>query len=647
MPLIKTDELNRNARSAHNGTGSPVPAPTFSPKGHAIRSMRNRPRTHARTQKAAERIAAATTQLASGMTQASAAAEQLRRSMEQIATGSGQASRAAEGSARALNAINRRTNDSKVRSREVSGTIDSLQLMTSQVSEQIMQSVGAIAMASEREAASVVQVAELERQAGDIGEIVNAVARIADQTNLLALNAAIEAARAGEHGKGFAVVADEVRTLAETSETSARDIQDLIGEIQKDVKIIADGINRSSQAAKAEVERGRKVTTQLEAMRTEMFEIKEGADEIRDSAEEAVVAANEALRGAETIAAAAEQQSAACDETMKMVEQQSAALSESEQAALELQDIADILRDSTDIAKSAEDVAASAEELSATVEEINRAADQVTTSVQEISRASQTSAAATEQAATAIGQMERGAQTSRVRSEAARDKSAAMQSALSENRVSVQALIDGMDKSLHENAQNRERINVLEQLARRIDKTVDAITTVSVQTNMLAVNGSIEAARAGEFGKGFMVVSTDIRNLAHDSSENAERIKDLVKSIQDQIVHVRRDLKEISNLAFAEVEKNRAISQRLEMVETQMGTVVDGAKSLLMGADEMVVALGQAKSGTQDIAAAAHQADHATSECASAMREQAKGIHDLASSVDELASLADELQSAA
>ena len=75
---------------------------------------------------------------------------------------------------------------------------------------------------------------------------------------------------------------------------------------------------------------------------------------------------------------------------------------------------------------------------------------------------------------------------------------------------------------------------------------------------MLAVNGSVEAARAGEFGKGFAVVSTDIRNLARDSAENADRIKDTVKAIQDQIVGVRSDLTEIADAAAAEVEKNKA-----------------------------------------------------------------------------------------
>ena len=119
----------------------------------------------------------------------------------------------------------------------------SVQTLIARTSGDVASLITNVGVAAQRQVASVGMVVELEKQAATIGDIVKAVARIADQTNLLALNAAIEAARAGKHGKGFAVVADEVRTLAETSEKSAKQIQELVGQIQQDVKSIADGIN--------------------------------------------------------------------------------------------------------------------------------------------------------------------------------------------------------------------------------------------------------------------------------------------------------------------------------------------------------------------------------------------------------------------
>ncbi len=610
-------------------------------------AQKRKARTFARQQKAAERIAAATSQLASGIAEAASAAEELRKASEQIASGAEEAAGAAQQSQKAV------THGAVLilKAKENADTsvvkTESLQTLIANIAGQIANSILAIGRAAERQEASVQMVEELERQAGDISEVVKAVARIADQTNLLALNAAIEAARAGQHGKGFAVVADEVRTLAETSEKSAREIQDLITQIQKDVKAIAEGINTSAATAKQEVEKGKQITTQLEQVRVDMIEVANGCREIAKASEESNAAAKEAQKGSEVIAAAAEEQSAACQESLKTIDQQTQALGQSEQAAQELSELADELKNSTDITKSAEEVASAAEELSSAVEEINRAATQIQQALDQIQKGAQQQGAATQQSSAAIAQIEKGAAIAGERGKMAVEKGQAITDLLAANKIAVDEMIAGVLNSVDAGKQSREQIGALEQVSRRIDKIVDAITTVSIQTNMLAVNGSVEAARAGEFGKGFAVVSTDIRNLARDSAENADRIKDTVKAIQDQIGMVRRDLEEIASAAATEVEKNKAITADLESSAKDMAVVLAGSREILAGADEIVRVVKEVQTGVEQIASAAQQTTRASTEAGNAAKEQSKGAEELAAAIEEIASLADELQAGA
>ncbi|MBV5330581.1 MAG: hypothetical protein JZU65_23615, partial [Chlorobium sp.] len=271
---------------------------------------------------------------------------------------------------------------------------------------------------------------------------------------------------------------------------------------------------------------------------------------------------------------------------------------------------------------------------------------QIMAAIEQIRKGAEVQSSAAEESAAAIVQIEKGADIAQTRATAGTEKLAAIKILLATNKTAIDNLITGVSSSADASRASIKQIKDLELVARRIDKIVDAITTVSIQTNMLAVNGSIEAARAGEFGKGFVVVATDIRNLAHDSAENADRIKDLVKAVQDQIGMVGRDLDEIVATATGEVEKAKVSTSNLVTIETDIAIVETGTTEILAASNEIKAAIGQVKKGIEQISSAAQQADKAATESAAAAKQQSQGAEELAAAIEEIASLADELQSA-
>jgi methyl-accepting chemotaxis protein len=159
-------------------------------------------------------------------------------------------------------------------------------------------------------------VKELGKSSDQIGEIVQVIDDIADQTNLLALNAAIEAARAGEQGRGFAVVADEVRKLAERTTKATKEIATMIKQIQKDTAQAVNSIEEGTE----EVEKGKALANKAGVS---LNEIVNGSQKVVD-----IVA---------QVAAASEQQSATAEEISKNIE---AISSVSQQSAAGTQQIA-------------------------------------------------------------------------------------------------------------------------------------------------------------------------------------------------------------------------------------------------------------------------------------------------------------------
>ncbi len=605
---------------------------------------KQRARTVARAQAVAEKLSAATEQVSSAITEATSAGEDLEKTMQTIGEAADQASAAADECRVKINEVEKASANVN-NSAEVSlGRVIELQTLSKSTTAEILMLIKRVEESAIANMESAKMVGELEGQSEEIGKIVHAVTRIADQTNLLALNAAIEAARAGEHGKGFAVVADEVRNLAEISEQSARGIQEVVNEIQNQVKVVAGDTETAVKNGREEVEKAKVISEDLIKLDGEFAEIQTSCSEIQTSSNGAVENAKTYLKGSEEIAAAAEQCTASSHEAQKSTQEQSKAYSEMSEAAASLAEMAEALKTSTNAQKSAEELAATAEELSTNAEELKTSAQQITAAIEQINKAAGVCAKMS-QNSHALGAKLRGAAKDITDiTVASVEKAVATQKLLATNKVSLEGLIINIEKGADASAESARNTLELEERTRRIDKIVDAIVMVTVQTKMLAVNGNVEAARAGEYGRGFSVVAADIRSLANESSENADRIKDLVKNVQKQIAKVAADIEQASRNGRAEVVRAKVSTASFVRIASESVVMVTDMQEIAKRCAEASAALEQSHKSSEQIATAAEETSRAAAGAATASEQGLKAAQEIAEAIEDIASQADELQ---
>ena len=638
MALVKKSKITADgARPAASPTAPVAPAAPAKAQPKPAAPV-------AGNQTIAERVAAATEQLATGLTQASAATHELGRSMEQIASGAEEAASASQQQSAAIKRIVAEFVEARIAADASGKRSDSAVANLTQTSAQIAASVRAIKRNAERQLASVAVITELERRAKDIGAITQAVSRISDQTNLLALNAAIEAARAGGHGRGFAVVADEVRTLAEISDKSAQEVQQLAGAIQADVAEVVAALKQAAATAAKQATDAEAVAETLDARRADMARVAEDSKGTLTTALEAERSAVEAAKGAEQVASAAEEQSSGAAEAQATVQEQTKSLAQAQGAAQALATLAEDLRKGKSGARGAELIGSAAEQLSATIQEMSSAATEIMAAVEEINRASQLQAGATHETSAALGQIEKSAKLAQDNGKAAHERIQVVSSALKAGQVSVQGLLDGVGKALQDTQSSVATVGRLGTVGRHIEKIIDAIASVTLQTSMLAVSGSVEAARSGDSGRGFAVVSNDIRTLAREAADNVERAKDTVRGILDQIAILQRDLEQIALSTEAEVQSNRIVSASLETISLDIEALAVASQKIVEGSHAILQAAVETAAGARQIASAAEEASNASREAATAAAEQSQGAEDLAAAIEEIGSLADELR---
>ena len=509
---------------------------------------------------------------------------------------------------------------------------------------QIDGSITAIELNAERQLASVVVMAGLEEKAGGITAISGDVSEVSEQTGLLALNAALEAARAGDHGRGFSIIADEVRMLAENSDARASEVRDLSDDIRATVRAIAERIRESSGLATREGVAGRALMQSLAVARGDLAILTEGAQAIVQAATEAEAAAREAARGAEQIASAAEEQSAAAAEAQQAVQQQTLSLDQSHQAAEEIATVSErALGAST--ADLGEQISVAAEELSATVQQLSGSAAQILVAVDQIGKGAEVQSSATLEADTAMAQIETSAGAALLRANQASERVGALQALVGEGCEVVRRLMTGVDGALQEAREIGKLMTGLAETTRRIERIVDGLALVAVQINMLAVSGSVEATRAGDAGAGFATVATDIRNLSRSAAENADGARGIVRTMQDDIASLRRDLDLIEAAAEIEVKRNHTVIARLEAMIVELATIRTASDTIARNADTVIGAARQVRIGTEQISSVAQEAAAAAQQAATAARQQSRGAEDLAAAIEEIASLSTALVS--
>lgn len=296
-----------------------------------------------------ETVAASSEELAQSSNEVQSGTEQITVTMQELASGTETQASTAGDLAETMVSFQQSIHETTQEGIELKEHSDHVQNLTTTGKELMVQSTQQMAAINEIVLDSVKKVEGLNVQSAEISKLVSVIDDISNQTNLLALNAAIEAARAGEHGKGFAVVADEVRKLAEQVQFSVTDISTIVNRIQGET----GNVTTALQSGYEEVKRG---TTQLNQT-NETFE------QISVAVEDMILNINTISGNLNKVAHNSKSINAAIDE-MASISQESAAGVEQTTATVE-----ETAATMDEISKSANQLAGMAEELNSQLQQ--------------------------------------------------------------------------------------------------------------------------------------------------------------------------------------------------------------------------------------------------------------------------------------
>ncbi len=289
------------------------------------------------------------------------------------------------------------------------------------------------------------------------------------------------------------------------------------------------------------------------------------------------------------------------------------------------------------IAAATEQLASGLTEASAAAEELRRAMEQIATGGEE-------SAGASQEQLAAIKNITVNLATARDHAEACRRRTEVVQTLLIDSAARITASVRVIEQNAVRQRASVEMISLLERSTQEIGEITLAVSDISDQTNLFALNAAIEAARAGDHGRGFAVVAEEVRSLAEKSEQRAVEVQRVVGTIQTSIRDAAQAVRAAAETAVAEAEAGTALVAKLDVMRDDIRRLNDGSADTVTAAIQAVSSATDVEQGAEQVAAAAQEQSAAAAEAQVAVWQQAQALDQGQRAAQTLAALTDRLR---
>ncbi|MDC0254391.1 methyl-accepting chemotaxis protein [Bacteriovoracales bacterium] len=516
----------------------------------------------------------ATTEISSSIQQSLDGCESLLAAMEEINTTGLEVGAAADQSSSITVKLRDSATSAKSEADESKGIVDANQDKMQTTTDKVTGLIAGINKSVETNKNTVINVNQFKKDADEAKELIEGIVEISEQINLIALNAAIEASKAKEHGKGFAIVAEEVRKLARKTENNAKVAQQILLEVANSLDNIIQDSQEMTTSLNERADDAKKTTINLEAIRLLFVEAGDDSEKMATTFDAITDALFSIEEGTNEVNVKAQELNSAIQETVSALQEQTETINSMKETTNYLTNV------SGNKGGDKENYLSATQEFGSTVQETLNTAEEISNAIDVINDAGQAQLRLSKGSLAKTNDVENDSRPVGELAKAGKEKFEILQNKIRSAVEELNIVIQGVREGVVNNNKQKENILKMRQEIKKINKVMGQIENVNILTKILSVNGGIEAARAGEYGKGFTVVSEDCQVLTEETDNTINQITNKLEVIDISLDAVARDFEITGNEAAVEVQSVDEVVLELSQIEGSCREVYGGLESI-------------------------------------------------------------------